>query len=199
MILAGCGGNPVTQSTLIEDADRYTYEGVSAFAEADWYQAKWLFSRALSIYQGMDDQKGALNSYLNLAEVSLSTRDYHAVLNHLHRADTIVKTASLQHYQARIALLSAQSALQQKQYSQAEKVLQALLPEFDGATPENISDTIQIAAIANRTLIAFVQKQNESLWTQRYANALNLLSIKTPDLEARLLRFQSDLLQRQQQ
>ena len=97
MILAGCGGNPVSQSTILEDADRYTYDGVDAFAEADWVRAKFLFTRALSLYQGMDDQKGTLNSYLNLAEVALSTRDYHAALNHLHRADTSAQMASLQH------------------------------------------------------------------------------------------------------
>ena len=50
--------------------------------------------------------------------------------------------------------------------------------------------------MANQTRIAFALGQDESLRTQRFAEALQLSDLNTPDLEARLLRFQALLLQR---
>jgi tetratricopeptide (TPR) repeat protein len=60
-----------------------------------------------------------------------------------------------------------------------------------------IPDAIQMSAIANRTKIAFMNNQDEALWVLRYAKALKIADSKDYDLEARLLRFQSSLLQRQ--
>ncbi len=195
-VLTGCGGNSITKPTVFLDAENYTTSGMQAFVEADWKQAKWSFTRALTLYQGIDDQQRVLSSHINLAEVALSVHDYPSVNNNLNHASNIANF-SLQQYQTRITLLYALNALQQKQVSQAKSLLQSLLPEFDGETPTSISDIIQMTAIANRTKIAFVEKQNEALWTQRYANGLKLFTIKNYGLEARLLRFQSRLLQQQ--
>ena len=196
--LASCSSNPATQRTIIVNADSFMNDGVKAFAQADWDRAKWLFNKALALHQGVDDQKGVLFSHINLAEVALSTKEYQTAQTHLDLAVVITQTASLQPYQRRITLLSAQSAIKQQNYVQAEKVLQSLLPEFKELTPDNPPDIIQLTAIANRTKIAFLQKQDESIWTQRYANAMALSANKSPELENRLLRFQADLLQRQQ-
>jgi len=195
--LASCGSNPATQRTVIVNADSYMNDGVKAFAQADWDRAKWLFNKALALHQSVDDQKGVLFSHINLAEVALSTKDYQTAQTHLDRAAIITQTASLQPYQTRITLLSAQSAIKQQNYVQAEKILQSLLPAFKELTPDKLPDIIQLTAIANRTKIAFLQKQDESIWTRRYANAMAQSANKSPDLENRLLRFQADLLQRQ--
>lgn len=194
LVLTGCGGNSITRPTVFVDAESYTNTGMQAFVEADWSKAKWSFSRALLLYQGIDDQIGVLSCHINLAEVALSVHDYRAVNKNLSRASDIA-TISLQQYQPRITLLYAINALQQKQISQAKSHLQSLLPGFDGQTLTSTPDNIQMNAIANRTKIAFVEKYNEVLWTQRYANGLKLLVNKNYDLEARLLRFQSSLLQ----
>ena len=197
LVVSGCGGNVVTRPGVLLDAESYTSGGLDAFEEANWNNAQLLFTRALSLYQGIDDQQGILYSHINLAEVALSRRKYSTVERHLVVAADIAKKASLQQYQGRISLLYALNALQQKKTALAESKLQPLLPEFDGDNPVTIPDTIQIAAIANRTKIAFVQKQGEQLWTLRYANALKLTTINNPDLNARLLRFQSSLMLRQ--
>ena len=196
-MLTACGGNVVTKPAVLQDAESFTNGGLEAFADANWNNAQLLFTRALSLYQGIDDQQGILYSHINLAEVALSRRKYSTVERHLDVAADIAKKASLQQYQGRISLLYALNALQQKKTALAESKLQPLLPEFDGDNPVTIPDTIQIAAIANRTKIAFVQKQGEQLWTLRYANALKLSAVNNPDLEARLLRFQSSLMLQQ--
>ncbi len=196
LILTGCGGKSVTNPTVLLDAESYTNIGMQAFVEADWGQAKWSFNRALSLYQGIDDQFGVLSSHINLAEVALSLHDFSTVKTNLNHASNIANN-SLQQYQTRITLLYAINALQQKKIPLAKSLLQSLLPEFDKNTLPSVPDIIQITAIANRAKIAFIQNQNEILWTQRYANGLKLLADKNYGLEARLLRFQSILLQQQ--
>ncbi len=129
--------------------------------------------------------------------MALSVRDYQANQRHLDQATDIIRTKSLSPYQQRIALLYALQALQQKHIVQAEHLLLSLLPVFHNSTPVTIPDAIQMSAIANRTKIAFMNNQDEALWVLRYAKALEIYDIKYYDLEARLLRFQSSLLQSQ--
>lgn len=195
--LVGCGGNTASKPTVIDNAESHMNDGLIAYAETDWSRAQWSFTRALSLYQSIDDQQGVLHSLINLAEVALSVRNYSIAQSHLDRAAAIVTTSSLHHYQPRITLLYAVQALKQLQITQAESLLQKILPVFDLAMPVANVDAIQLAAIASRTKLAFIQEQDEELWVQRYAYALNLSANKNPHTEARLLRFQSSLLQRQ--
>ncbi|OQK18157.1 hypothetical protein AU255_10060 [Methyloprofundus sedimenti] len=197
-MLSACGGNTVTKSPVILDAESDMNNGLQAFADADWSSAQSFFSRALSLYEGIDSQKGILYSHINLAEVGLSVGNYQATQLHLERAGIIAKNVEFQDYQPRITLLLAQSILQQQDYVQAEKILQALLPEFNELIPVNTPDTIQLTAIASRTRIAFAQQQDESKWTQRYAQALTKSDSNSVALESRLLRFQAELLRREQ-
>ena len=192
-----CGGHTASKPAVVLDAESYTNEGMQAFAESNWQRAQRSFTRALSLYQGIDDQQGVLQSHINLAEVALSVRDYQASQRHLDQAADIIRTQPPSPYQQRIALLYALQALQQKHIVQAEHLLLSLLPVFHNATPATIPDAIQMSAIANRTKIAFMNNQDEALWVLRYAKALEISAIKDYDLEARLLRFQSSLLQSQ--
>ena len=196
-VLISCGGHTGSKPVVVLDAESYTNEGMQAFAESNWQQARRSFTHALLLYQGIDNQQGVLQSHINLAEVALSVRDYQASQRHLDQATDIIRTKSLSPYQQRIALLYALQALQQKKIAQAEILLQPLLPAFDDAIPAAIPDAIQMSAIANRTKIAFMNNQDEALWVLRYAKALKIYDIKDYDLEARLLRFQSSLLQSQ--
>jgi tetratricopeptide (TPR) repeat protein len=195
--LISCGGHTASKPAIVQDAENYTNEGMQAFAESNWQQAQRSFTRALSLYQGIDDQQGVLQSHINLAEVALSVRDYQASQRHLDQATDIIRTKSLSPYQQRIVLLYALQALQQKHIVQAEHLLLSLLPVFHNSTSVTIPDAIQMSAIANRTKIAFMNNQDEALWVLRYAKALEIYDSKDYDLEARLLRFQSSLLQRQ--
>jgi tetratricopeptide (TPR) repeat protein len=202
MTLSGCGGGIATTKTLeIEDAESYTNDGLQAFSDSRWDSAQWLFARALSLYEGIDDQQGVLLSRINLAEVTLALHNYPASLRYLDLAtatatDNIKQSSQVKH-QSRITLLYARIALQQQKAIQAESILQPLLPEFDRLMPITPFEIIHMAAIAVRTKIAFVQKKDEVLWTNRYAKTLELLGTHSIDLDFHLLRFQSDLLQQQ--
>ncbi|MEE9336950.1 MAG: tetratricopeptide repeat protein [Methylococcaceae bacterium] len=196
--LSGCGGGIAIKKTLeIENAESYTKDGLQAFSGSRWDSAQRLFVRALSLYEGIDDQHGVLLSRINLAEVTLALHNYPASLRYLDLATKNIKKSSRMNHQSRITLLYARIALQQQKTIQAESILQSLLPEFDRLMPMTPIETIHIAAIAVRTKIAFVQKKDEVLWTNRYAKTIELSGTHSINLNFRLLRFQSDLLQQQ--
>ncbi len=194
-IVTACGSQTLSKPLPLLDAESYTAEGLQAYAAGDWTTAHWLFSRALSLFQGIDDQSGVLHSHINLVELALAKRDYETARKHLERADEIVKQAPVHQFQSRISLLYVQLALGLNQVTQAESQLQSLLPEFNLDKPITMPDQIQLTAIANRTKIAAIQKRDEQLWIQRYANALKLSGNKDSIQASRLLRFQSGWLQ----
>lgn len=193
LVISGCGRESTTKPTLLWNAESYTDDAMQAYADEDWVRAQRLFNHVLFLYQGIDDRPAVLACHINLVEVALAVHDNQAAHKHLSQAANIVKTDALENYQPRITLLYARVAMQQKQMTKAADFLQEILPEFKGEEAVVMPDAIQLVAIASRTEIAFVQKQNESLWTQRYANALKKSDIKNTDLEAGLLRFQSSL------
>ncbi|NOQ34653.1 MAG: hypothetical protein GQ569_02000 [Methylococcaceae bacterium] len=197
LLLNGCGGNSASKAAVFVDVETYTSNGIAAYANSKWNQAQNYFSKALELYQGIDHQEGILLSYINLAEVSLSQHNYHESKQYLTLAAAIANDDLLQNYRPRINLLYALIALQQKQLMEAETILQKILPTFEGVMAVSIPNTIQLAAIASQTKIAFLKKQDESLWTHRYENSLEKAANKNTDRKARLLRFQASLLLQQ--
>lgn len=197
LALSSCGGSSVSKPALVWNAENYTNDAMQAYMDKDWARARQLFNHALFLYQGIDDRLGILTSRINLVEVALAVNDSQSAHKHLSLADDIVKIDGLKSYQPRLTLLYALVAMQQKQMAEAERLLQPLLPEFNEVELVTIPDAIQIAVIACRTEIAFVQKRDESFWTLRYANALKISANNNTDREARLLRFQAQLLLQQ--
>ncbi len=196
-ILSGCGG-AVNRPVVFVDAEEYTADGIQAYTNAEWHKAQRFFNKALQLYQGVDDQEGALLSYINLAEVSLNLHDYSQTNLYLSNAEAIATYQAFQKYSARISLLYGLSALQQNQLTEAEHILQEILPAFDESTLLSMPNTTQLAVISSMTKIAFLNKHDEVLWTKRYASALKKIANESTDREARLLRYQSDLLLQQE-
>lgn len=197
LLLEGCGNSVVNRPMLISDAENYTRDGLQAYADTEWDRAQNLFTKSLSLYQGIDDQSGVLYSYINLAEVALSTGDYQTVEKNLEKAGQIAKKDRFEDVQARITLLYSLSALKQNQLIRAESLLKSLLPQFEGDQLIGTANVIQLAALVNRTKIAFKNKKNELLWTGRFESALYRSAENSPDLEARLFRFQAKLFEQQ--
>ena len=183
--LSGCGGGrSVNKSEVVWNAENYSSDALQAYTNDEWALAKKLFSRALILYQSIDEQSGVLTSHINLVEVALSSHDYQLAkshLNWLNKSETEQKQ--------RVLLLNAIMALQQKKIAKAIVLIQPLLPQDDDL---NNINGIQLAAVANRAKLAFIQKKDEVVWTQRYADALNKTDHQT-DSEGLLLRFQARL------
>jgi len=194
LALSSCGGSSVSKPARLTNAEIYTEEAVNAYEDEEWSRAQQLFNQSLTIYQGIDDRTGVLVSHINLVEVALARHDLQSAQKHLIVAEDIVKTEGIGAYQARITLLYALVAIQQDEMTKGNGFLQQLMPEFKGGELVDGIDAIQLAAIASRTELAFTQKQDESLWVLRFANALKKAVNEKMTLKARLLRFQSLLL-----
>ena len=192
VLLSACGGSSVTRPALILNAENYMNEAIQAYADEQWNRAQQLFERSLINYQSMDDRLGVLVCHINLVEVALAGHVLALAEKHLALADAMLKTEALPGYQARINLLYALVAMQQDKMIAAHSFLQSVLPDFQ-LTAFTV-DAVQLAAIASRTQIAFVQKQNESLWTSRFENALEKSVPANQAMQARLIRFQARLL-----
>lgn len=189
VLLAGCTSAPDKPAPL-RDAELNNREGVQAFAEADWPQARRLFSLALNSYRGIDDREGVLRSAINLAETALSQHDYDACKDYLAQAARAIEDKTNPLYQTRLNLLEAKLAIKLGQTKQAEQLLQTILPPADSTMTLN---ALELAALAERTNLAFAQQQDAAVWVERYAVALKREDQHNPALTARLLRFQAVL------
>ena len=194
VFISACSSQAVNKPTLLWNAESYTDDAMQAYVEEDWNRAEQLFQQGLSLYQSLDDRLAVLASHINLVEVALAKHDAELAEKQLQMANAIVKMEALTDYQSRISLLYARVAIKQKQLSKGSHLLQAILPANDSS--EAVS-AIQLVALASRTEIAFKQKQDEFIWLQRYGTALENSGYKTSGLEARLFRFQAELLIKQ--
>ncbi|KAF3978743.1 MAG: hypothetical protein HFP77_00330 [Methylococcales symbiont of Iophon sp. n. MRB-2018] len=193
LLLATCS-NAVRKPMVIANIEKYNIDGMYAYSNAEWNKAEYFFTKALRLYQGVDNQEGSLLSYINLAEVTLAMQETSKSKRYLLAAKALAKKDLLKGYNSRILLLLSEMALQKNELMSAEQLLQKILPEFIGNQVMSKPNEIQLAAIANQTKIAFLNNQNAFLWTQRYAHALKKMTNKNADGDARLLRFQARLL-----
>jgi len=196
-MLSGCGGQSVSKPTLLSNAESYSNDAMQAYQDEEWVSAQRLFNRALYLYQSMDDRQAVLASHINLVEVALARHDPVAAQKSLRLAEDIVIIDGLDNYYPRMSLLKALMAMQQKEIIKANGFLSELLPVFKGEDALVIPDRIQLVAISSRVKTAFERKQHESLWVQRYFQALKKSANKDSALEAGFLRFQSKLLLQQ--
>jgi len=197
LMLSGCGGQSVSKPTLLSNAESYSNDAMQAYQDEEWVSAQRLFNRALYLYQSMDDRQAVLASHINLVEVALARHDPVAAQKRLRLAEDIVIIDGLDDFYLRMSLLNALVAMQQKETTKANGFLSKLLPVFKDVAVLTTPDRIQLVAISSRVNIAFERKQHESLWVQRYFQALKKSANQDSALEAGLLRFQSKLLLQQ--
>jgi len=188
--LVSCGGNTSSKSSVTLDAESYTSEALIAYNDEDWLRARLLFNRALTLYQGVDSLRGVITSQINLVEVALSEHNNLSAEKYLKLADNGAKNGQFDQYQLQIMLLYARLALQETHFSEADAIFKKLLAGFETVTEV---DGFYLSVLANRTKLAFAQKQGEVLWTQYYADALQRFGNQHDGFSALLLRFQSKL------
>lgn len=190
---------PKVVDPVLTDAEYSMRAGAKAYAQADRNNARWYFQQALQQYQSLDDEKGMLICYINLAEIALADRDIELIQQHLQSASLLILKKEFQQFRSRITLIDAQAAILQQDYARAETLLQPLLAIFSQSKFTGEADIILLTALANRARIALYTGQELSLWLQRFADALAQSEVKHTELQALLLRFQAQYQQQQSQ
>lgn len=171
---------------LIEQADKTISSGVFSYNQSDYPGAEELFTRALYRYRGIDHPEGIAASCINLAKTRLSQGDTAAAKQWIDSAHQVIETSGLNHLQNHVAMVRSSIAIETADFDAAKELLAPLLDETD----KTIERMTRLAALQNRTRIAFAENGDAAAWTENYARHV---TANEPMHQARLARFRASL------
>ena len=188
ILLLSCASSEQKQPppVLIEQADKTISSGVFSYNQSDYAKAEELFTRALSRYRGIDNPEGVASSCINLAKTRLSQGDVNAARQWIDSARHVIETGELNHLNNHVTIVSSSIAIESQDYDAAKQLLAPLLNDAD----KTIDKPTRLAALQNRTRIAFAENSEAAVWAERYSKQV------TPDYplhQARLARFRAAL------
>lgn len=185
--LMACSSGPdeKPESTSFSSPARLLDQGVQHYSINDYPKAIDLFEKALLQYRSIDNQAGIANSCLNLAKTYMAINNNQVAAEYLLRADAVIEQASLHQLDKHLSLLKSSLAINNALYDQAIQELDQVL------TSQNIQ--IQLAALKNRTTVAFLQNDTDKLqWLEKYRTLQNSNPDNTASHTARILRFEAE-------
>jgi tetratricopeptide (TPR) repeat protein len=185
--LFACSGGPVekTESESFTSPARMLDQGVYFYNINDYAEAIDHFEKALLQYRSIDNQPGIANSCLNLANTYMAISNNELAAGYLARADSVIEQASLKELDDHLSLLKSSLAINTGLYDQA---LQELAPVLISINPQ-----IQLAALKNRTTIAFIRNDDDrSQWLQKYSTLQRDHAENSSSHLARILRFEAE-------
>lgn len=187
LILTSCAGGPEEKpvSDSITSPANLLDQGVYHYSINDYPEAIDLFEKALLQYRSIDNQEGIANSCLNLAKTFMAINNNLIAAEYLVRADAIIEQASLDELSEHLFLLKSSLAINNALYDQALQELELVL------TSNNTQ--IQLAALKNRTTIAFLKNETDRLqWLEKYKLLQHANPENTSSHAARILRFDAE-------
>jgi tetratricopeptide (TPR) repeat protein len=159
-------------------------QGIHNYNISNYAAAINKFEKALLQYRSIDNQPGIANSCLNLATAYMAINNNQIAAEYLDRADAIIKQSKLVGLNEHLPLLKSSLAINNGLYDHAVQELDKVLDSKD--------TTIKLAALKNRTRIAFLRSDNDKLqWLEKY----KILQKQNPDNQshgARTLRFEAE-------
>jgi tetratricopeptide (TPR) repeat protein len=160
-------------------------QGIYDYNNNNYADAINKFEKALLQYRSIDNQPGIANSCLNLATAYMAINNNQIAAQYLVRADAIIRQSSLDGLNEHLSLLKSSLAINDGLYDHAVQELDEVLDSGD--------TTIKLAALKNRTTIAFRRSDNDRLqWLEKY----RVLQEQDPgnhlSHSARILRFEAD-------
>lgn len=204
MLMQSCASTPDSRPKALIDAEYYQQQGTNAFYNDEYSLAADQFTRALKLYQSIDDHTGMLESHINLIETSIaignlkSARQQLVSLNGLpgltDRADLadLADTGSNVNYRDRVILLRVKLLFNEQKYSDAISELQPILPEFNQNdqllknNPHNLNILSSMARFSVHT-----HSTESTIWLKRLELAINQKKGPTDRYQALLLRLQA--------
>jgi tetratricopeptide (TPR) repeat protein len=198
-LLSACSGISDTRPDVIRSSERMLERGVNAYINSDYAGATDFFSRALTHYRSIDHRQGMLFSHINLAETALVMGHYPGAEQHLAQAESLAREQGNVGQSQRVMLLQAQLAWRQRQQEKAELILNTLNAEQE---QQGISNgALPLAILSLHTEMAFSTLDEDTtqakLWLERFETTIKRSSDSSPLYQARLQRFQAQLLQQQ--
>jgi tetratricopeptide (TPR) repeat protein len=160
--LTACSGGPaeIAESDSFASPAKHLDQGIYHYSNNDYANAIDQFEKALLQYRSIDNQRGIANSCLNLAKTFMAINNNQIAAEYLARADAVIEQASLNELNEHLSLLKSSLAINNVLYEQA---IQELEPVLISKNTE-----IRLAALKNRTTIAFLQDDQEKLQNKIY-------------------------------
>ena len=197
-VLTGCVRPPDQRPEVVIRGERQLQLGVRAYNNNDYRTAATLFTKAIELYQSIDDREGIIRGYINLMETALAVGNFQSAEQHLQALYTINNEPEFSAYRKRVEMLKVKLDFAQGDYQEALASLLPLIPEFDpeGELKEK-PDQSGINAIASRARIAFKQSTEEAvLWSGRYESAIKSVGGDLPYNLGLLNSFKAELARR---
>lgn len=194
---SGPADKPVQKS--ISSPAQLLDQGIQQYNDNNYQHAISYFEKSLLQYRSIDNQLGIAQNSLNIAKSLMAINNHQLAAQYLLKADAIIEQANLNGLTEHSHLLKSSLAISEKSYDEA---LQELEPVLYSKQTD-----IQLAALKNRTEIAFIKNDNDKqTWLDKYKKQQQRNPDTTRSHQARILRFeakqandkttQQDLLQR---
>lgn len=188
LTLSACSGGPAEKPlpVSITAPARLLDNGVSHYNDNDYAKAIDQFEEALMQYRSIDDQTGIAKSCMNLAMTYMATNNNKTAAEYLGKANVMIKQVPIDELFGHLHLLNSSLAINMGLYEQALQELTPVLLSEDTTT--------QLAALKNRTRIAFINDADDKpLWLQKYRTLQQANPENTASHLARILRFEAVL------
>jgi tetratricopeptide (TPR) repeat protein len=187
-VISACTIGPAEQTLpdSIASPASHLNKGIHQYNNNDYSAAINHFEKALLQYRSIDNQTGIAQSCMNLAKSFMAINNNQAAGAYLIKANSIIKQASLNELSEHLHLLNSSLAINKTLYEQALEELHPVLSSKNTA--------IQLAALKNRSKIAFIKNQNDKQqWLEKYKKLQHNNPANTSSHHARILRFESEL------
>ncbi len=187
-IISACSSGP-TEKPLpdsLTSPAKILDHGIYNYKNNNYPKAIHEFERALLQYRSIDNQPGIANSCLNLAMTYMAINNNQTAADYLVKANLVIDQAQLSQLKEHQRLLNSSLAIKNKLYDHALQELNSVL------SSENI--TIKLAALKNRTTIAFMKNDSDRVkWLAQYKKLQKNNSEYSSSHLARILRFEAEL------
>ena len=199
--LSACSSGPAEKplAKSIASPAQFLDQGIRQYNDNNYQHAISSFEKSLLQYRSIDNQLGIAQCSLNIAKSLMAVNNNQLAAEYLLKADAIIEQGNLSGLTEHLHLLKSSLAINENSYDEALQELESVL--------HSKQTNIQLAALKNRTKIAFLKNDNDKqAWLDNYKTQQQRNPDSTKSHQARILRFeakqandkttQKDLLQR---
>lgn len=187
-VLSACSSGPAEKPLpdSITAPAFFLDQGVQHYNNNNYAKAIDDFDKALLQYRSIDDQAGIAKSCLNLANAYMAINHNKTAAEYLSKASTVIEQASLTELDEYLRLLYSSLAINNALFDEAQQELNQVL--------ESRNPVIQLAALQNRTKIAFDKNADDKIqWLDKYRTFQQSHADNSLSHRSRILRFEAEL------
>ena len=190
LVLFACANSPDFRPDVYSKGERILLSGVIDYKNENYIAAQQSFSRALILYQSIDNSKGIQLARINLIAALLAINNFNAAEEQL----TILKQEKMSGVindplNDRIVLLEVKLLFQKQQYHESFALIEPLLLQSEKQETNNIKQLDLLASAAR--LETLMNVETEHKWLNKFREALQQDRKVQPKFQVILKRIDS--------